>query len=116
MHLFQQHAVKDLATAAEKIPVIDYGPYFAGESGALERLAEQVRYACENIGFLYALNHGVPQEVIDRGFAASRSVPCTAARREAEASAEPEQYRLHADECIGAGCVAGAQGDEAQPE
>ena len=72
MHLFQQHAVKDLAKAAEKIPVIDYGPYFAGEPGALERLAEQVRYACENIGFLYALNHGVPQEVIDRGFAASR--------------------------------------------
>ena len=54
MHLFQQHAVKDLAKAAEEIPVIDYGPYFAGESGALERLAEQVRYACENIGFLYA--------------------------------------------------------------
>ena len=72
MHLFQQHAVKDLAAAAAKIPVIDYGPYFAGEPGALETLAEQVRYACENIGFLYALNHGVPQAIIDRGFAASR--------------------------------------------
>ena len=35
-------------------------------------LAEDVRYACENIGFFYALNHGVPQEIIDRGFAASR--------------------------------------------
>ena len=31
-----------------------------------------MRHACENIGFLYALNHGVPQEIIDRGFAASR--------------------------------------------
>ena len=72
MHLFQQHAVKDTAAAAAKIPVIDYGPYFAGEPGALERLAEQVRYACENVGFLYVLNHGVPQEIIDRGFAASR--------------------------------------------
>ena len=72
MHLFQQHAVKDLAEAAAKIPVIDYGPYFAGEPDALARLAEQVRYACENIGFLYVLNHGVPQDVIDRGFAASR--------------------------------------------
>ena len=72
MHLFQQHAVKDLAVAAAKVPVIDYGPYFAGEPGALERLAEQVRDACENIGFLYVLNHGVPQEIIDRGFAASR--------------------------------------------
>ena len=33
MHLFQQHAVNDFAAAAAKIPVIDYGPYFAGESG-----------------------------------------------------------------------------------
>ena len=51
MHLFKQHAVKDFAEAAAKIPVIDYGPYFAGVPGALERLAEEVRYACENIGF-----------------------------------------------------------------
>jgi isopenicillin N synthase-like dioxygenase len=72
VNLFQQHAVKDFAAAAEKIPVIDYGPYFAGEAGALERLVPQVRHACGNIGFLYILNHGVPQEIIDRGFAASR--------------------------------------------
>ena len=71
MHLFQQYAVKDAAAAAT-IPVIDYGPTFAGEPGALERLAGQVRHACEHIGFLYVLNHGVPQEVVDRGFAASR--------------------------------------------
>ena len=55
-----------------KIPVIDYGPYFAGEPDALQLLAERLRYACENIGFFYAINHGVPQETIDRGFAASR--------------------------------------------
>jgi isopenicillin N synthase-like dioxygenase len=72
MHLFKQHAVKDFAEAAAKIPMIDYGPYFASGPDALERLAEDLRYACENIGFFYALNHGVPQEVIDRGFAASR--------------------------------------------
>jgi isopenicillin N synthase-like dioxygenase len=72
MHLFKQHAVKDFAKSAAQIPVIDYGPYFAGEPGALERLAQDVRYACENIGFFYALNHGVPQDVVDRGFAASR--------------------------------------------
>lgn len=72
MHLFQQHAVKDYAAASAQIPVIDYGPYFAGEPGALQDLAQQVRDACEHIGFFYILNHGVPQEVIDRGFAASR--------------------------------------------
>src|ERR1700712_2104205 len=72
MHLFKQHAVKDTTAISELIPVIDFGPYFASEPGALERLADQLCHPCENIGFFYALNHGVPQAVIDRGFAASR--------------------------------------------
>ena len=72
MHLFKQHAVRNQAAASAAIPVIDYGPYFAGEAGALDRLADQVKHACENIGFLYVLNHGVSQEVIDRAFAASK--------------------------------------------
>jgi isopenicillin N synthase-like dioxygenase len=72
MHLFKQHAVKDPETVSALIPVIDFGPYFAGKPGALDVLAEQLRHACENIGFFYALNHGVPQTVIDRAFAASR--------------------------------------------
>ena len=72
MHLFKQHAAKDVAAISSMIPVIDYGPYFAGEPGALQGLAEELRYACETIGFFYALNHGAPQETIDRGFAASR--------------------------------------------
>jgi isopenicillin N synthase-like dioxygenase len=72
MHLFKEQGVKDYAAAASQIPVIDFGPYFAGEPGALERLAPQVRHACENIGFFYALNHGVGEALIDRAFAASR--------------------------------------------
>jgi isopenicillin N synthase-like dioxygenase len=38
----------------------------------LDRLGADLRHACENVGFLYAANHGVPQAVIDRGFDASR--------------------------------------------
>ena len=72
MHLFQQQAAKDAESVSELIPVIDFGPYFAGEAGALQALAEQLRYACENIGFFYAANHGVAQPVIDRAFTASR--------------------------------------------
>jgi isopenicillin N synthase-like dioxygenase len=72
MHLFKQNAVTNFADAASKIPVIDYGPYFAGEPDALAVLAAQVRHACEHVGFFYALNHGVDQAVIDRAFAASR--------------------------------------------
>ena len=72
MHLFKQHAVADPEAVAGMIPVIDYGPYFAGEKGALERVAAEVAEACENIGFFYAVNHGVSERLIDRAFAASR--------------------------------------------
>lgn len=73
MHLFKQHAVKDIAAISSLIPVIDYGPFFAGQPGALQRLAAELRHACKDVGFFYALNHGVAQEVIDRAFAASRT-------------------------------------------
>src|SRR5436190_3455508 len=72
MNLFQEQGVKDYAAAAAQIPVIDFGPCFAGEPGALERTAKVVRHACENVGFFYALNHGVPDSVVECAFAASR--------------------------------------------
>ena len=72
MNLFQEHAVRDVAAAAAQISLIDFGPCFAGEPGALEHTAAVVRDACENVGFFYALNHGVPESVVERAFAASR--------------------------------------------
>jgi isopenicillin N synthase-like dioxygenase len=72
MNLFQQHGVRDYAAAAAQIPVIDFGPLFAGEPGALSRTANAARHACENVGFFYALNHGVCETLIERAFAASR--------------------------------------------
>jgi isopenicillin N synthase-like dioxygenase len=71
MHLFKQYAASD-AEAAAAIPVIDYRPYFAGESGALEPLARAVGEACESVGFFYIRNHGVPDALVERAFAASR--------------------------------------------
>ena len=72
MNLFEEHAVRDYAAAAAQIPVIDFGPAFAGEPGALHTVAAAARHACENVGFFYALNHGVSEALIDRAFAASR--------------------------------------------
>ena len=42
MNLFKEHAVRDHEAAAAQIPVIDYGAYFAGEPGALQRVAAEV--------------------------------------------------------------------------
>jgi isopenicillin N synthase-like dioxygenase len=72
VHLFEQQRVRDYEAAARLIPVIDYGPYFADAPGALERVAAEVAHACENVGFFYALNHGVPEGLIYRAFEASR--------------------------------------------
>ncbi len=72
MHLFQLHAVEDPHTAIALVPVIDVGPCFAGIPGALEDLGDRLRAACQDVGFFYLLNHGVPQLLIDRAFAAAR--------------------------------------------
>jgi isopenicillin N synthase-like dioxygenase len=72
MHLFKKQAVRDYAAAAKAIPVVDFGPHFAGEKGALDRLAAELANACRNIGFFYALNHGVPDALIECTFAAAR--------------------------------------------
>lgn len=49
---------------AGTIPVIDLRPYLAGEPGALDRAAVELRHALTEIGFYAIVNHGVPQELI----------------------------------------------------
>ena len=55
----------------ERIPIIDVGPYLAGEPGAAAALARGVAATCADTGFLVVANHGVPQPVIDFAFAAA---------------------------------------------
>jgi isopenicillin N synthase-like dioxygenase len=57
------------ASADEEIPVLDVGSYLNEEPGARQRLAQEVCYALENIGFFYIQRHGVAQDLIDRVFA-----------------------------------------------
>ncbi len=53
----------------EAIPILDLGPYRAGASGAEHHLAEQLAWACENVGFYFIRDHGVDQALIDATFA-----------------------------------------------
>jgi isopenicillin N synthase-like dioxygenase len=57
--------------AKDEIPVIDLGPYLAGAPRSLESTAEQLRYAMENVGFYFIVNHGVPQELVEHTFQAA---------------------------------------------
>ena len=55
-------------TNTEVIPVIDLGPYLAGAPGAVDRTAEELRFALTEIGFYFIINHGVPSEQIQAVF------------------------------------------------
>src|SRR5215471_3895059 len=72
MNIFKTLAVKDIDEATRAIPLIDVGPAFRGEPGAVELVAAAIRSACENIGFFYLAGHGIPQALVDDAFAASR--------------------------------------------
>ena len=72
MNIFKAMAARSVEEVTRSIPVIDFAPAFKGEPGALDAVAAQVRHACENVGFFYMAGHGVPQEVIDGAFDASR--------------------------------------------
>ena len=43
----------------EIIPVIDLGPYLAGALGAIDRTADELRFALTEVGFYFIVNHGV---------------------------------------------------------
>ena len=49
-----------MSARAETIPIVDLGPYLAGEPGAIDRTAAELRLALTEIGFYFIVNHGVP--------------------------------------------------------
>ncbi|RBP11193.1 isopenicillin N synthase-like dioxygenase [Roseiarcus fermentans] len=55
----------------DALPVIDLAPLDDGEKG-LADVAAAIGAACRDVGFFYAVNHGVPRALIDDAFAQSR--------------------------------------------
>ncbi len=53
-------------------PVIDLGAYVAGEAGAGDTVARELRDALERYGFYALINHGLPAEMIRGIFAEAR--------------------------------------------
>ena len=54
-----------------RIPVLDIGPYLAGDAGAAAPLARAFARACKDTGFLVVANHGVPPRLAEETFAAA---------------------------------------------
>ena len=62
----------DHPDSVEDIPIIDLGPYLAGERGAPERVAAELARVTQTVGFFYLRNHGVPQELTEAMFVEAR--------------------------------------------
>lgn len=74
-------------SARDTIPVIDLGPTLAGEPGALQRAAAELRHALTEIGFYYIVNHGIPHRQI-------RDIYAAAARFHAQPTDEKMKIRI----------------------
>lgn len=62
----------DHPDSSEEIPTLDLTPYRDGTPGGLEHVAAQLREISRTVGFFYLKGHGIPQDVIDSVFDASR--------------------------------------------
>jgi isopenicillin N synthase-like dioxygenase len=50
------------------VPVIDIAPFLSGGREERRRVVDEVREACERIGFLLVTGHGVPDELVERNY------------------------------------------------
>jgi isopenicillin N synthase-like dioxygenase len=62
----------DHPDSSEEIPVIDISGFRAGELGAREHVARQLRDVTENVGFFYLSGHGIPESLVADVFEQSR--------------------------------------------
>jgi isopenicillin N synthase-like dioxygenase len=53
--------------------VIDLSGLKERSPAAIERIAKKIGIACRDVGFFYVRNHGIPQDLMDKVFAASKS-------------------------------------------
>ena len=60
----------------QTIPVIGFRPFLeggdAGDAAGKARVAREIARACEEVGFFYLCDHGIPQAKIDAMFTASK--------------------------------------------
>ncbi|MFN0028227.1 MAG: isopenicillin N synthase family dioxygenase [Acidimicrobiales bacterium] len=54
------------------VPVLDLGPWLAGEDGAEKALANGLRSALEEIGFFFVVNHGIDWAMVDSVYECAR--------------------------------------------
>jgi isopenicillin N synthase-like dioxygenase len=64
---------KLIGPAADFVPVIDVSPYFAGDSKAKQKVADEIGRACREIGFYIVVGHGVSSQLVEQVDRVSRA-------------------------------------------
>ena len=59
-------SLESKATSFHEIPVVDLTPLLDGSDP--KKVSKEIGYICENIGFLYIKNHGVPKSLIQEAY------------------------------------------------
>ncbi|MEM9006795.1 MAG: 2-oxoglutarate and iron-dependent oxygenase domain-containing protein [Cyanobacteria bacterium P01_F01_bin.86] len=54
------------------IPVVDFTAFLTDDPAGKQKVAQAIYRACHEVGFLYLINHGIPQLEIDRAFEQSK--------------------------------------------
>jgi isopenicillin N synthase-like dioxygenase len=97
------------------VPVIDIGPFLAGDPAARQSVPQAVAGACEEIGFFTIVGHGIDSKLIDAATGAARQffdLPLAEKMRARSADANISRgYRG-----IGNEGLAGTRADETPPD
>ena len=65
--------MKEAGRGYAPVPLIDIAPFIVGERLGRERVATEVRAACEEIGFFLIVGHGFPETLATRIYDVSRA-------------------------------------------
>jgi len=82
-------AIVDLA----EIPLIDFAPFLAGTEAGKRAVADEIAWACREIGFFFIKGHGVPEDLRTAVFEQSAAFYHLPMRERAKAQATKEWYR-----------------------
>ena len=61
----------DPKPVTDTLPIVDLAPLGEGEAG-LDKVAAAIGAACRDVGFFYAVNHGVKRDLMDEAFSEAR--------------------------------------------
>ena len=81
-------ALTGARVALEEVPLVDFAPFLDNGAGNRKQVALEIGRACRDIGFFDLVNHGVPQDLVDRVFAQAKRFFALPPERKAEIAIE----------------------------